>query len=236
MMSRIETARSRGMKFGIAAVAMFGLFACAGGADAAGVDGGATQAGAGIPNAQQVAAGTGTMTLALKFVEFTQGGKPVATQDTINKVVAGINQLYAQCNLKVKAEQVTQVDPAQYGLTYSESSMDVMEKIRTPFDDAKYLVVTDTGAWDHAAMGPANAWTAMPGQSPSGAVLESLVADNGNITAHELGHYLNLDHVSDESNMMNPIIYDASTHITSAQCQEMRNTAATVRAQALRSN
>jgi predicted Zn-dependent protease len=83
-------------------------------------------------------------------------------------------------------------------------------------------------------MGSANAWTAMPGQTPSGAVLESRVADNANIIAHEVGHYLSLDHTSDQSNLMNPIIYDNSTTITEQQCQDMRHTAVTVRAGAIR--
>ena len=109
-----------------------------------------------------------------------------------------------------------------------------MDAIRTPFQDEKYLVVVNTGAWDHGSMGPANAWTAMPGQSPSGAVLESRVATDSGITAHELGHYLGLDHVNDETDLMNPIIYPSSTLITSEQCQEMRAIATTTRAATLR--
>src|SRR4051812_24158431 len=116
MKSHNETAVCRKMKFGIAAMAMVGLFACAGGQDA----GAASTAQAGIPNAQAVAAGKDTMTLALKFVAFTKSGAPVASQTTINTVVAGINKLYAQCNLKVKAEAYQQVDPAKYGFTYDE--------------------------------------------------------------------------------------------------------------------
>jgi hypothetical protein len=219
-------------RYGIAIAALAGMFACGGASPAADASGlGATSANASNGPIDPA----GTLTLALKFVEFTKDGKPVMTEAALAPVIAQINHLYSQCNLKVKLEEYVQVDPTQQGLTYEEGSMDVMDKIRAPFDTDKKLVVVDTGAWNHGNMGPANAWTAMPGQSPSGAVLEAPVADNGNIVAHELGHYLNLDHVSDQSNMMNPIIYDNSTTITASQCDQMRQTALSVRAQALRS-
>jgi hypothetical protein len=109
-----------------------------------------------------------------------------------------------------------------------------MDSVRAPFDSDKYLVVIHTGAWDHGPMGPANAWTAMPGQLPAGAVLEAPVADNQNITAHELGHYLGLDHVHDQADLMNPIIYRKSIRIAPEECHKMRETAVASRAGALR--
>ena len=136
-------------------------------------------------------------------------------------------------------EEYEQVDPARYGLGRKLSSPDEMDSVRTPFDSSRHLVVIHTGAWDHAAtspMGKANAWTAMPGQFPAGAVLEAPVASNGNITAHELGHYLGLDHSRDDgAELMNPIIYKDSVHITPAQCEQMRATALGSRAGAIRS-
>src|SRR6185312_15046001 len=123
-------------------------------------------------------------------------------------------QEYAQCGMAVKLEQYQQVDPASQGLPNGLTSMDQLDPIRTAFDDPKYLVVINTGAWDHNQMGAANAWTAMPGENPSGAVIEGPVASDAPIVAHELGHYLGLDHVSDQTDMMNPIIYPNSTTIT----------------------
>jgi hypothetical protein len=43
-----------------------------------------------------------------------------------------------------------------------------------------------------------------------------------NIIAHELGHYMNLAHVSDQTNLMNPVIYASSNTITSDQCTGTR--------------
>lgn len=181
------------------------------------------------------------MTLALKFVEFTdssRGGRPVLTRSEAEKVVEGMNSVYAQCGMRLKLEEYTAVDPGKFGLPRKLSSPDEMDSVRTPFDSDRHLVVIHTGAWERkpkGAMGKANAWTAMPGQLPSGAVLEAPVADNGNITAHELGHYLGLDHARDEAELMNPIIYKKSVRITLSECAQMRATATASRAGAIRS-
>jgi hypothetical protein len=74
----------------------------------------------------------------------------------------------------------------------------------------------------------------MPGQQPAGAVLEAPVAGNDNITAHELGHYLGLDHAKNELELMNPIIYKKSIRLTPMQCQQMRQTALSSRTGAIR--
>lgn len=176
-----------------------------------------------------------SLTLAVKFVEFkdSSGNVPL-TQDQAAQVVNGINQMYAQCGMAVKLDQYQQVDPASLKLPSGLASMDQLDPIRSAFDDPKELVVINTGAWDHGSMGSANAWTAMPGQNPSGAVIEGPVASDAPIVAHELGHYLGLDHVSNQADMMNPIIYPTSILITQDQCQTMQDTARGARVQALR--
>lgn len=189
---------------------------------------------AGIQGHRESAVDAGKLTLALKFVEFIHNGAPVLTEPQAHQVVRGLNGLYAQCAIEVRLERYEQVNPSSYGLGGPISTPDEMDGIRTPFDSDRYLVVIHTGNWNHGPMGPANAWTAMPGQLPSGAVMESSVADNDNITAHELGHYLGLDHASDEAELMNPIIYSTSTRLTPTECRQMRETALTSRANALR--
>jgi hypothetical protein len=63
----------------------------------------------------------------------------------------------------------------------------------------------------------------LPGGPPYGAILEQPVGTFPNIVAHELGHYMNLDHVSDTSDLMNPIIYSTSTSIYPSQCNTTRS-------------
>jgi len=179
------------------------------------------------------------MVLALKFVEYQdpKTGKPVMNQIAAQKVVDGVNKIWGQCGLQVKLERYQPVNASTLAhdkLKFHLSSMDELDRVRSTFDDKKDLVVINTGGWNHKKMGTANAWTAMPGDAPSGAVIEGPVATNAPIIAHELGHYLGLDHVSDPTDMMNPLIYDSSTVIYSAQCDSMRKVAQEAHAQALR--
>ena len=56
-------------------------------------------------------------------------------------------------------------------------------------------------------------------------MIERPVGTNGNLVAHELGHYLNLLHVSDSNALMNPIIYARSNRVYSSECETARSAA-----------
>ena len=177
------------------------------------------------------------LTLAVKFIEFaphSESDGPALTRGQADKVIETINQEYAQCGLSLVLGDYEKIDPATIGLPYRLDSMSELESVRQAFNDPRYLVVIDTGPWNHARMGSANAWTAMPGDQPSGAVLEGPVASDAPVLAHELGHYLGLEHISDLTDMMNPVIYSNSTLILSDQCQQMLHTAQADRSLALR--
>jgi hypothetical protein len=173
--------------------------------------------------------------LALKVVSFSKEGKsPVLDEKRLNKLVQDINSIYSICNIRFKLEDFSKIKPETYGLPFHLSSVEKMHEIRRPFDDPRYLVVIATGSWDHKKMGAANAWTAMPGESPAGAVLEEPVSTFAGIVAHEIGHYLSLNHLGDSTNVMNPIIYTNSNQLTASQCQNMRTTAVRFRGSAIR--
>lgn len=179
--------------------------------------------------------GSGRIQLALKYVSYrSSDGVPVISEDAVRKVAGRINDIYRQCDVEFIVERYQAVDPAGLSLPYGLSSMSELPSTRQAFEDVARLVVINTGNWNHGTLGPANAWTTMPGSTPSGAVLEALVAESGEIVAHELGHYLNLDHVSDTSELMNPVIYSTSTRLTTGECAAVRESALTVRAGALR--
>ena len=104
-----------------------------------------------------------------------------------------------------------------------------------PDPDASGLVTT--GTWDRSgSLGEttANAWTSMPGGGPYGSVLERPVGLNSHLIAHEIGHYMNLVHVSDSGAMMNPIIYSTSNRISATQCKTARSAALYFWAQMIR--
>jgi hypothetical protein len=178
------------------------------------------------------------LTVALKFVSYTETGqKPVLAPDQVKSVVHTVNQIYSQCNLHFRVEAYDEVQPETDGLSYNPSTMKELGPIRQKFDDPRRLVVITTGAWNHkGGLGAdgANAWTAMPGSTPSGAVIEQGVASTANLVAHELGHYLNLDHTHDTTNLMNPVIYSGSNELSHEQCEDIRKTALDMRSEALR--
>ena len=173
------------------------------------------------------------LTLGVKYVAFSVDGAPVLSQQSLGGVIERVNMLYTQCGIEFRLDEYVAEDPAKYGLGDQINSGGNMVSIRAPFYTEDKLTIVGTGAWNHSG-GPANAWAAMPGESPMGIVMESTVVDNSNIVAHELGHYLSLDHLSNTSNLMNPIIYDDSTQLSDAQCADMRKTAVSVHLKALR--
>ncbi|OFZ23297.1 MAG: hypothetical protein A2X94_05185 [Bdellovibrionales bacterium GWB1_55_8] len=170
------------------------------------------------------AAGPNTITLALRYVSYlNSAGTPVIDEATSQKIVRRVNELYAPCDVRFFIEEYVPAIPGDLGLAYGMSSMSELDPIRSQFESQDRLVVINTGNW--SAPESANAWTTMPGYSPSGAVLEAQVATNGEIVAHEIGHYLNLDHVSTATNLLSPIVYKTSTVLTARQCEIVRQSA-----------
>jgi hypothetical protein len=167
--------------------------------------------------------------IALKYVSYIdENGKPVISETEAKTVVDEINKLYASCNVEFRTEEYLSVAPKDRQLPLNPSSPADLEPIRKEFDVPSEMVVINTGKWDHSGgLGAdgANAWTAMPGQTPMGAVIEAPVATNGPLVAHELGHYLSLDHDGDSSDLMSPVVYPTSTTLRADQCQSVREAA-----------
>lgn len=183
----------------------------------------------------QTSGDSDSIKIALKYVAFEDStGNPVLNQKALAKLNQEINDLYAPCKIEFIPEEYAPVDPRRYGLEFNTQSMNDLTPIRAQFKDNHRLVVINTGDWNHSSMGSANAWTTMPGEDPAGAVIEANAATFAGIVAHELGHYLSLDHKSDSNNLMNPIIYPDSTAIQSWQCEDMRKAAQTYWASAIR--
>ena len=234
------------MKFNVTTIAAFASFAtigfsaCNGQPAAAGTNptaAGNAQASPAAPS--DAKANDSELTLALRYVSYVDGkGTPVVSKDQATAMAAAVSKLYSVCHMQVRIDDYVAANPADVKLAFSPSTMGELDTVRNAWKDDKYLLVVNTGTWDHSGgLGAdgANAWTMMPGEGSSGAVLEAPVADNVNIVAHELGHYLNLDHVSDQSDLMNPVVYPDSTTITADQCQTMRASAQDARKDALRS-
>ena len=171
--------------------------------------------------------GTSRFCLALKYVVFADSeGSPAVAAPTVYADVSAMNRIWEQCKIHFQVDQLLSVDPQKYNLSFHSSENSDLDEIRRKFMDQSTLLVVTTGKWDRSgSLGStgANAWTATPGESFYGVVLEAPVGDYPNIIAHELGHYLNLDHVSDTEQLMNPVIYDRSRQLTQSECQVAEN-------------
>jgi hypothetical protein len=176
--------------------------------------------------------------LAIKYVVYDDPhSNPVATRKIAADNLRVMNKIYGQCDIAFQIEEFDEVVPSQYGLRFHTANTGELDSIRSAFADASRLLVVTTGTWNRSGtLGStsANAWTSMPESAPYGSIIEASVADYSNIYAHEIGHYLNLEHASDQSNLMSPIIYNSSTAFTHSQCEAMRSTATSVWNQMIR--
>ena len=167
--------------------------------------------------------------LAVKYVAFADSNdQPAVTTEQGVSNFEAINQVWKQCNISFQIEDYFPIKPSRVSIPYNIANYSDLTDIRETFADDKTLLVVTTGTWDRSgSLGQtgANAWTSLPGGGPYGAILEKPVATYANIIAHELGHYLNLNHVSNEADIMNPIIYTRSTQLDPDQCATARSAA-----------
>lgn len=160
--------------------------------------------------------------IGLRFVVYQSNtGVPVLSEQQSLDNIDGINSIWNACNIEFQMDQYLAVDSEAYRLQFNTRDISELDKIRSAFQsDSEFLIVT-TGRWNRTGSlgkSTANAWTNMPGQGVYGVVMESSVGTFANIVAHELGHYLSLGHLNDPLDVMNPVIYDSSTALTTNQC------------------
>ncbi len=188
---------------------------------------GCQKAGAQIPASECGSDDPEHLCLALKYVSFEDSaGEPAVSEEKAHEVVSRINSLWDQCRLGFFIEKFATVDPGEQGLRYQLAAYPELTSVRSALAEPSRLLVVTTGKWDRSgSIGNtrANAWTSMPGNGPYGIVLEKPVAANANLIAHELGHYLNLPHLNNQTAVMNPIIYARSRSIPEAQCEVARS-------------
>ncbi len=164
--------------------------------------------------------------LGLKYVVYADhDGKPTASRAMLAKDLDGINKIWGKYGIEFQVDEYDVVQPEKFGLRYNTAESSELDAIRKTFDNNTDLLVVVTGPWDRkGSLGDssANSWTSMPGAPPYGVILEKPVATFPNIIAHELGHYLNLEHVTDTTDVMNPVIYASSTKLYDEQSRTAR--------------
>ncbi len=191
-----------------------------GGSGGSSGSGGTTAAGVIGPSC--VSSDANQICIGVKAVSYTSNGQPTYTEDQAVATIQGINDLWKQCNVAFQLEEYQAVNPADYGLTNGSDSQGEAGTVRSDFSDDKTFLLAATGSWNSSYI----AWTQMPGAGPYGSVFDVNYATDAITVAHEFGHYLGLDHVSDQGNIMYPQVYPNDTAFTSDQCSLARSTAA----------
>lgn len=162
--------------------------------------------------------------LSIRYVTYQDSsGNAVVSENLAISNVQQTNEIWSRCDIGFEIGEYLAIEPVSYGLSFSPSTHDETTTLRNVFATNSMLLLGVTGKWTGTlGASAANAWTAMPGGPPYGVVLEAPVSAYPNLIAHELGHYLNLGHVSDTSDVMNPVIYTRSTGLTASQCADAR--------------
>jgi hypothetical protein len=162
--------------------------------------------------------------IGLKYVAYTDSaGNAAATQAQAAQLTREMNQVWSACGIAFQLEVFQAVNPSDAGLTYNTGGFGEQDDIRAAFGDDRRFLIVATGPWNRG--GGAVAWTQAPGAGAYGVVADHSVATDTNVMAHELGHYLSLDHVSDDSNLLSPVVYASSSGLSQSQCAAARDSA-----------
>jgi len=185
-----------------------------------------TGAGTTMPQPVSVRIGercTAETCLALRYVVYRDDdGEPVLSETQSAENLHRINRLWSDCDIGFEIEKYDVVSPREHRLRFRTASYPELTQIRKSFEDDRWLLVVTTGPWDRrGSIGNtgANAWTNLPGEGHHGVVLESKVSTFANIIAHELGHYLSLDHAGNIAELMYPYLADHSTRLSRSECK-----------------
>lgn len=165
--------------------------------------------------------------LGVKYVLYVDATskQPVVDPTVAEKNFSTINSIWSQCKIGFQIDELLLKNPESAGLPADTAEFSDLDRIRQAFDEESSLLVVTTAKWKrdgNLGHTPANAWTKMPGSGLYGVILEQKVGAFPNIIAHELGHYLNLYHANENTDVMNAIIYNNSKVITQEQCTTAR--------------
>jgi hypothetical protein len=164
--------------------------------------------------------------LGVKYVVYEDSSsQPIVSPGAVEKNFSAINSIWKQCKIGFQLDELVVKNPESAGLPADTTEFSDLDRIRQAFNDKSSLLIVTTHKWKRdGSLGhtPANAWTKMPGSGLYGVILEQKVGAFPNIIAHELGHYLNLYHTNENTDVMNAIIYNNSNVITKEQCATAR--------------
>ncbi|MBC7691963.1 MAG: hypothetical protein H7222_09345 [Methylotenera sp.] len=173
------------------------------------------------PHASCVSSDANKLCIGLKVVAYSDSsGLSVLNEVAAETLVQQMNAVWQTCNIGFQVDVYDSVDPTSSGLTYGAGSQSELNEIRDDFSTNSTMLVAITGPWTGSTI----AWTSMPGGGPYGTIVEKDYGHNPYTVGHELGHYMGLYHINDNSNLMNPYIGTNTSALNSSQCNISRGT------------
>ncbi len=173
-----------------------------------------------------------TLRLGIRYVVYVPADQPLSPAETSNtklqELFKGINSIWASCGIAFEPQFVVAEAEHSPRQNRAPAALGELFKIRRELKQENSMLIAVTKPWDRKeSLGKtgANAWTAMPGTEDHGIVVEWPERWNSNLLAHELGHYLGLDHREKRSELMAPVIYRDSTGLSAEECTAARHTA-----------
>lgn len=171
----------------------------------------------------------GKVCLALKYVVYRdpEDGQAIEDEKAVLRNLEAINRLWSPCEVQFQIDSYHAIVPSEHQLRYRTANYSELQDIRKRFQSDRELLIVTTGNWDRSgSLGNswANAWTMLPGPGGDlyGAILERRVGATPNVAAHELGHYLSLDHVDDQKFLMSPLLSENSIRLSRDECRSAR--------------
>lgn len=221
-----------------AAVAVTGLtlVACGSGADAGGF---LSLGRRDIASAEVISKNNEELTVAVRYMSFRESsGGAIVDEATVKGMMGKISDVWSQCNISFVLEAYEVLDPSGIGAKMSPNSFYDIDTLRTKLQTDSDLLMVATGPWGRDGdLGNPNCYSSFPGDEADGIVCEQKVTGNGNLLAHEVGHWLDLVHTSTGgTNLMSPVISPANSEISADQCATARTAIANSRTKTIVDN